>query len=227
MIHDFSDYAAACAADRAAIEAMGEVLAGSGKPLVIASGTLSCQTGVLATEDSEPTRDHPPFSLRSLSADLIYQLSKEKEIRGSVIRLPPTVYAEGKGGLTGMLIDTYRGKGGPVVYIGDGSARWPGCYRDDAATMFRLALEKGKPGATYHAVAEEGIPMKETAEMIGKNLGIPVESRSVEDATSVLGMFARVIDMDNPSSSEKTKKELGWEPVGPGLISDFEANFPH
>ena len=225
--YDFKEYKKACALDRAAIEAMAEGLAGAGKPLVLASGTLLCPKGTLATEDSEAERDHPPFSDRALSADLIYKLSKEKGVRGSVIRLPPTVHAEGKGGFTRMLIDIYHEKGGPVVCVGDGSARWPACHRDDVATLMRLALENGKPGSTFHAVSDEGLPIKEMMEMIGKKMQLPVEARSVEGAAPVLGIFASVMTMDNPSSSEKTRKELGWQPTGPSLIADFEANFPY
>lgn len=227
FILDFNDFAGSCAADRAAIEAMGEVLAGTGKPFVLASGTLMCPKGVLATEDTQAARDSPPFSDRALSADLVYQLSAEKGVRGSVIRFAPTVYAEGDGGLTRALIDVYHEKGGPVVYIGDGSPRWPACHRDDAAALVRLALEKGKAGSTFHAVAEEGVSMKDTMGMVGKQMKLPVESRSVEDALPALGMLAYILALDNPTSSEKTRKELGWQPTRPGLIAEFEANFPY
>lgn len=227
FVHDFKDYAKPCAIDRAAIRAMGEGLARTGKPFILASGTLLCPKGILATEDSEPERNLPPFSDRALSADLVYQLSKEKGVRGSVIRLPPTVHAQGNGGFTRMLIDIYHDKGGPVVYVGDGSTRWPACHRDDTATLIRLALEKGKPGSTYHAVTEGGLTTKEMMEMIGKHLKLPVEIQTVEEATPALGMFAGVLTLDNPSSSEKTRTELGWQPTRTGLIADFEANFPY
>ena len=225
--HDFNDFESSLALDRAAIKVMGEALAGTGKPFVLASGTLICPKGVLATEDSEVDRSMPPFSDRAISADMVYQLSKEKGVRGSVIRFAPTVYAEGKGGLTRILIDMYHEKGGPVVYIGDGSTRWPACHRDDAAVLVRLALEKGKAGSTYHAVAEEGVSMKDTMEMVGKHMKLPVESQSTETATPALGMFAYLLALDNPTSSEKTRKELGWQPTRVGLIADFEANFPY
>ena len=227
FIHDFNDFLNACATDRAAIEAMGEVMAGTGKPFVLASGTMGCPKGVLVTEDTEPDRNMPPFSERTVSSDLVYNLSKEKGFRGSVIRFAPTVHAEGKGGLTGRLIEMYHEKGGPVVYIGDGSPRWPACHRDDAAALVRLALEKGKAGSTFHAVAEEGVSMKDTMGMVGKQMKLSVESQSVEDAMPALGMFAHLLASDNPSSSEKTRKELGWQPIRAGLIADFEANFPY
>ena len=227
FIHDFNDLASSCAADRVAIEAMGEALVGTGKPFVLASGTMICPKGVLATEDSEPVRDMPPFSDRAMSEDLIYKLSKEKGVRGSVIRFAPTVHAEGKGGLTRALIDIYHEKGGPVVYVGDGSPRWPACHRDDAAALVRLALEKGKAGSTFHAVAEEGVLVKDTMGMVGKQMKLPVESQSMENAVPVLGVLAYPLASDNPTSSEKTRKELGWQPTRPGLIADFEANFPY
>ncbi len=227
FVHDFNDMVNSCAADRAAIEAMMEALAGTGKPFVLASGTLMCPKGVLATEDSEPERGNPPFSDRAMSADLVYKLSKEKGVRGSVIRFAPTVHAEGKGGLTRRLIDIYHEKGGPVVYVGDGSTRWPACHRDDAAALVRLALEKGKAGSTFHAVAEEGVSMKDTMGMVGKKMKLPVESQSVQDAVPALAMFAYMLALDNPTSSEKTKKELGWHPTRAGLITDFETHFPY
>ncbi|CAF9925068.1 hypothetical protein IMSHALPRED_006367 [Imshaugia aleurites] len=223
FIHDFQDFAGACATDRAAIEAMGEALAGTGKPLVIASGTLGLSEGTLATEDSEPERI-PPLADRAMSADLIYALSKDKQVRGSVIRLPPTVHGAGDGGFIPTLSNMYRKKGS-VIYVGDGSARWPAVHRHDAAVLFRLAVEKGTAGATYHAIAEQGVPMKEITTMVGKHLQLPVESQSVEEAMGTVGFFAHLISRDNPTSSEKTQKELGWHPTQPGLLADMEANY--
>ena len=221
FIHDFSDFAGACATDRAAITAMAETLTGTGKPFVHASGTMMCEKDKIATEDSRHTPD-PPFDERSKSANLIYDLA-EKGVRGSVLRFAPTVHADGTGGLTGFLIDVFKGKGGPVVYVGDGQARWPACYRDDAAVLARLALEKGTAGATYHAVTEQGVKLKDVVEMIGKILKVPVQNRSVEEAVPLLGMFAHLMNSDNPASSDKTRKELGWQTTGPTLINDFEA----
>ena len=223
FIHDFSNLAESCAVDRAVIEAFGEVLAGTGKPLVICSGTLGMPKGTLTTEDTEPERD-TLMSERSLSSDLLYKLSKEKQIRGSVIRLAPTVHGAGDWGFIPQLINAYRQKGS-VIYIGDGSARWPAVHRRDAAVLLRLALEKGKAGASYHGVAEQGVPLKDIAAVISKRLQLPVEGQSVQDAMGTLGFFAHAIGMDNPTSSEKTQQELGWHPTQPGLLADMEANY--
>lgn len=224
FIHDFSDFAGACAVDRAAIEAMGEVLAGTGKPLVIASGTLGLPKGALMTEDADPERDTPPFSDRAFSADLVYALSKEKGVRGSVIRLAPTVHGAGDWGFVPSLADAYRQKGS-VIYVGDGSSRWPAVHREDAAVLLRLALERGTAGATYHAVAEQGVRLKDLMELLGRKLQLPLRSESVHEAAAALGFLGHTIALDNPVSSEKTQKELGWHPTRPGLLADVEANY--
>lgn len=223
FIHDFSDFAGACAADRDAIGVMAEVLAGTGKPLVIASGTLSLPKGALATEDSPSVRDIP-MSDRALSADLLYAVSKEKQIRGTVVRLSPTVHGTQDWGFMHMLINAYRQQGS-VMYVGDGSARWPAVHRDDAAVLLRLALEKGTAGGTYHAVAEQGVAMKNIAAVMAKKLDLPVKGVTMEEAAGAIGFLGHVISFDNPTSSEKTQKELGWHPTGPGLLADLEANY--
>ncbi|KAL8747399.1 MAG: hypothetical protein Q9190_000703 [Brigantiaea leucoxantha] len=223
FVHDFQDFSGACATDRAAIEAMGEVLAGTGKPLIIASGTLGCPKGVLATEDTEPERGHPMMD-RAKSADMVYSLSKEKGIRGCVIRYSPTVHGAGDWGFIPRLIDGCRQKGA-AVYTGDGSARWPAVHREDAAVLTRLVLEKGRAGATYNAVAEQSVAMKDIIGLIGKTLQLPVESQSAEEAMETLGFIGMVVSWDNPTSSDKTQKELGWHPTRPGLLADIEANY--
>ncbi len=223
FIHDFSDFARVTAVDRAAIEAMGEVMAGTGKPLVIASGTMNMPKGNLATEDTEPVRN-TPFSDRVRSEDLVYTLSKEKQIRGSVVRLTPTVHGAEDKGLIPQLINMARQKGF-VTYIGDGSARWPAVHRLDAAVLFRLVLEKGTAGATYHAVAEQGVPMKDIMTVVGKHLQLPVEGKPLDEALGTIGFFAHLVGSDNPTSSEKTQRELGWHHTQPGLLADMEANY--
>lgn len=223
FIHDFSDFARAARVDRAAIEAMGEVMAGTEKPLVIAAGSLGVSTGRLATEETDPERDHP-LSVRWLSADLVYSLSKEKQVRGSVIRLPPAVHGTEDWGFVPMFISMAR-KNGSVTYVDDGLARWPAVHKLDAAVLFRLALEKGTAGATYNAVAEQGIPIRDIMTVIGKHLQLPVESKPLDAAAEAMGMLANVISMDTPTSSEKTQRELGWKPSQIGLLADMEANY--
>ena len=225
FIHDFSDFPRVTAIDKAAIEAMGEVLAGTGKPLVIASGTLGVDSkGKLATEDDEPERNSP-LSGRAFSADAVIQMSKEKNVRGSVIRLPPTVHGKEDRGFVPMLSDMAR-KNGVATYVDDGSARWPAVHRLDAAIIFRLALEKGTAGATYNAIAEQGIPMKDIMTEIGKHLKLPVEGKPMNEAQKDLGFFAYPVSIDVPTSSEKTQKALGWHPTSqPGLLADIAANY--
>lgn len=222
-IHDFSNFAHGTAEDLAAIEAMGEVFAGTRKPFIIVTGTLAVPKGVLATEDSEPERDGP-LSDRAKSGDLIFALSKEKQIRGMVVRFAPVVHGPGDKGFIPNITNAGRQKGS-LIYVGDGSARWPACHLDDAAVLLRLALEKGSSGATYHAVAEQGVPTKDMITVAGKRLDLPVGSKSVEEAIGTLGFFAHIMTMDNPTSSDKTQKELGWHPTGPGLLADLEKNY--
>ena len=223
FIHDFANFARAAAVDAAAIEAIGEVLAGTGKPLVIASGTMMAPKGVLATEDTGADRSSP-FSVRNQGADVVYAISKDKQVRGSVIRIAPTVHGPEDKGFITMLINAAQ-KNGYAAYIGNGSARWPAVHRLDTAVLFRLALEKGTAGGTYNAVAEEGVTTKDIAEAIGKKLGLPVQSKSVEEAIKDLGFLAHILSADNPTSSEKTQKELGWKPSQVGLLEDIQKTY--
>lgn len=223
FIHNFQNLNHSAAVDRAAIEAMGETLAGTGKPLIIASGLLDLAEGRLATEDDKGDPKQA-LSDRFKADDIIAALSTDKQVRGMIMRFSPTVHGDNDWAFIPMFIKMAREKG-KAVYIGDGSSRWPAVHRDDAAVLLRLALEKGRAGGVYHAVAEEGIPIKDIMGTIGKRLNLPVKGTSVEEATGVLGFFATLIAMDNPVSSEKTRKELGWTPTRPGLLEDVEANY--
>ena len=223
FIHDFSDIARATAVDRAAIAAMGETIAGTKKPLVIASGTMMLPKGQLGTEDTDAERG-TLFAERAKSSDLVVQLSKEKQVRGSVVRLPPTVHGAGDEAFIPQMIDLAR-KNGFVTLVDDASARWPAVHRNDAAVLFRLALENGTPGATYHAVAEQEVPTQEIMDTIGKHLKLPVEKKSLDDAVASIGFYAYVVGADNPTSSEKTQRELGWQPTQSTLIADMESKY--
>lgn len=223
FIHDFSDFAKAVRVDKAAIEAMGEAMAGTGKALVIASGTIGVSTGRLATEETDPERGHP-MSVRYSSADLVYSFSKEKQVRGSVVRVAAVVHGTEDWGFVPMLIGMAR-KNGYVIYVGDGSARWPAVHKLDAAVLFRLALEKGTAGATYNAVAEQGIPIKDITTAISKHLQVPEESKPVNEAVDTMGMLAHFASLDTFTSSEKTQRDLGWKPSQIGLLADMEENY--
>ncbi|KIV86291.1 hypothetical protein PV11_01909 [Exophiala sideris] len=224
FIHDFSNMTHATAVDRAAISALGEVVAGTGKPLIITSGSLIVANvdDAVATEDTDIDRNGP-FD-RWKSEDLIISLSKEKDVKGMVVRLTPTVHGDGDKGFVPGLIASAR-QNGAAIYVGDGSAQWPAVHRYDAAVLYRLALEKGKAGAIYHAAAEQGIAQKDIQGLIGKVLNLPVESKSLEEALPKLGFFAHVTNMDKPISSVKTQKELGWQPKELGLLADMEAHY--
>ncbi|KAL9585446.1 MAG: hypothetical protein Q9212_001519 [Teloschistes hypoglaucus] len=224
FIHDFSDLDRSNAVDRAAVAALGEALTGTGKPFIVASGTLGMPPGELATEDTQPLRTMGSFSERLKAADMLQELSKNQNVRGMLVRFSPTVHGKGDWGFIRHLIDMSRQRG-TVLYTGDGSSRWPAVHRDDAAVLLRLALEKGTAGSIYNAVGEQGVSMKDIMTLLGKRLDLPVKGVSVEEAAESMSFFAHVISMDNPTSSEKTQKELGWKPVRPGLLEDMEANY--
>ena len=222
FIHDFSNFARGCEVDRNAIQAMAEAMEGTQKPLVFASGTLMLRKGGVATEDTEPEWENP-WAVRGKAETLIKELSREKNIRGSAIRLSPTVHGEGDKAFVPMLMGMAQ-KAGFVTRVGDGKNHWPAIHRLDSAALFRLALERGKPGAVYHGTAEN-VQLNDILDTMGKQLKLPVEEKSTEEAQKVIGFFAHPITADNPCSSEKTQKELGWQPKQPGLIADMEANY--
>jgi nucleoside-diphosphate-sugar epimerase len=219
FIHDFSRFKEVSEVDRRAIEALGAVLAGSDRPLVIASGTALVSPGRLATEESVST----------ITSDVIPRVASEEAatsmatrgVRAAVMRLSPSVHGDGDHGFVPNLINTAREKG-VSAYIGDGRNRWNAVHRLDAARLFRLALEKATAGAKYHAVAEEGIAFRDIAEVIGRRLNIPVVSKSPEEAANHFGWFAAFAGIDCPASSKLTQERLGWRPVHPTLIADLE-----
>jgi nucleoside-diphosphate-sugar epimerase len=217
FIHDFSNYGPAAEADRRAIETLGGALAGSDRALIVTAGTLLVQgQGSLATEQDAP---NPSFPRKSEEAALALAA---RGVRASVLRLPPSVHGNGDHGFVPRLISIAREKG-VSAFIGDGVNRWPAVHRLDAAHLYRLALEKGAAGARYHGVADEGLPTREIAEVIGRQLSIPVVSKSREDAADHFGWIALFFGIDAPAASALTRERLGWRPVQPGLITDLNA----
>ena len=215
FIHDWSKFVENCEIDRRAIEALGSGLAGSDRPLIVTSGT-----GGLAGPGQVTTEDHvmpPDYPFPRVSEQTALSL---KGVRASVMRLPQ-VHDPVKQGLITPTIEVYREKG-VCAYIGDGLNRWPAAYVLDVARLYRLAIEKAEPNAKYHAVAEEGVSMRDIAEVIGRRLKLPVKSIAPEEAQAFFGWLAMFAGRDMPASSEKTRKKLGWNPTGPGLIADLE-----
>jgi nucleoside-diphosphate-sugar epimerase len=214
--HDFSNFKANCETDRRAIEAMGAVLEGSARPLIVTSGTGLLTPGILATEATMQNSGSP----RVASEEAAMAIAA-RGVHVSVVRLPPSVHGDGDHGFVPMLIGIAREKG-VSVYTGEGQNRWPAVHRFDAARLFRLALEKGAAGARYHGVAEEGIPFREIAGVISRRLNLPLISKAPEEAAAHFGWFAHFAAIDNRASSRQTREQLGWQPTGPGLIEDID-----
>jgi nucleoside-diphosphate-sugar epimerase len=218
FVHDFSRFKASCEIDRRAIEALGAALVGSQRPLVITSGIGLLRQGQLATEESTPSssNDMP----RAASEEAARSVA-DRGVRVSLVRLPPSVHGDGDHGFVPILIKMAREKGASA-YIGEGSNRWPAVHRLDAAHLFRLALEKGAPRASYHGVAEEGVAFRRIAEVIGRRLEVPVVSKHPDEAAAHFGWFAHFAALDVPASSAKTQELLGWRTHQPALIADID-----
>ena len=217
FIHDFSRFKEVCRIDGRAIEALGSALAGSDRPLIVTSGTALISPGRLATEEDVRAADsHIPRVSEEAGASVAAH-----GVRVLVVRLSPSVHGDGDHGFVPILINTAREKG-VSAYIGDGKNRWTAVHRLDAARLYRLALEKGAAGGTFHGVAEEGIAFRDIAEIIGRHLNIPVVSKSPEEAAGHFGWFATFAGIDCPASSKLTQQRLGWRPVQPSLLTDLE-----
>jgi nucleoside-diphosphate-sugar epimerase len=220
-IHDFSptgDPAAAAAVDGRAIAAFGDALAGTGKPLVVASGLPHPPAGGVSTEEvlSPENPAHPRVSEPAALA------VAKRGVRASVVRLPPSVHGEGDYWFIPIFIGLAR-KTGVSAYIGDGANVWPAVHRVDAARLFRLALEQAPAGTLLNAVADEGVPFRDIAEVIGRHLGVPAKSISAPEAAGHFGTLAGFASFDIPASSAVTRERFGWEPAEPGLIADLDA----
>ncbi|NDL62375.1 SDR family oxidoreductase [Acerihabitans arboris] len=215
--HDFSNFAANCEKDRRVITALGSTLKGSGRPLIITSGTGmgDAGSGQPATEDVFNAGHPNPRVASELAGHEM--LAAGIDVR--VVRLPQ-VHDTFRQGLISPYIDISREKG-VAAYIGDGANRWPAAHVLDVAKLYVLALDKGGKGARYHAVAEEGIPVRAIAELVGAGLGVPAVSLSAGDAARHFGWFAMFAGMDLRASGAWTRAQLGWEPAGPGLIDDL------
>ena len=215
-----TDYVGAAQTDLAAVETMGAALDGSGKPFIMTSGTLVlslASPGRTGTEDVVPDSSLP----RAASENAIVSMA-ERGVRSSAIRLPPTVHGEGEHGFVPMLIAIAR-QTGVSGYVGDGSNRWPAVHRLDAARLYRLALESAPVGTRLHAVAEEGIAIREIADAIGTGLGVPVEPIPDERAAEHFAFLFLPLSLDNPTSSERTRQLVGWEPKQATLLEDIAA----
>jgi nucleoside-diphosphate-sugar epimerase len=210
--HDFSNYAANCEADRRVIEVLADTLAGSGRLLIVTSGTLTANSG-----PGIPATEHDP----AVSSKVLPRSASEEAAASAVIMRLPQVHDTVKQGLITYVIDVAREKG-VSAYVGDGLNRWPAAHRLDTARLYRLALEKAEAGDRFHAVAEEGVKMRDIAEAIARGLHVPVVSLAAEESAKHFGWLAAFVGRDAAASSVHTREKLGWNPTGPGLISDLE-----
>jgi len=218
------DFATAATADRRAVEAMGAALAGSDRPLVLASGLLGLANGRVATEEDGLV---PGAEIRANPAGMraatgLFTLSlRGIGVRSSVLRLPPTVHGDGDNGFMATFVSIARQRS-VAGYVADGTNRWPAVHRSDAARLFRLAVESAPAGSVLHAVADEGVPFRDIAEAMGRHLGVPTESVTPADAAEHFFPLGHFVAMDSPATAVITRELLGWKPTGPTLLHDLE-----
>lgn len=219
FIHDFSRFEEVCQVDRQAIEAMAGALEGSDRPMLVCSGTAMLPPGRLGTEQESSDSPFP-----RVASERAVEAAAARGVKISVMRLPPTVHGAGDHGFVPILIDLARQKG-VAVYVGEGTNTWPAVHRLDAARLFRLAIEKGLSGVRYHAVAELAVPFRDIAAAIGKGLGVPVVSKTPEEAAEHFGWFAHFAAIDNRVSSDWTRDTLGWKPTHAELLADMAETY--
>jgi nucleoside-diphosphate-sugar epimerase len=213
--HDFSRFMQNCEDDRRVIAALGSALAGSSRPLVVTSGT-----GMAATAPGQMAREDGA----TISSSVIPRAASEEAAAASganvsVVRLPQ-VHDTKKQGLVTYAIGLAREKGF-LAHVGDGANRWPAAHVLDVARLYRLVIERAAPGSVYHAVAEEGVSLRDIVQVLGQRLGLPVRSLTPEEAPGYFGWMAMFATLDLPASSEQTRRVLGWEPTGPGMLADL------
>jgi nucleoside-diphosphate-sugar epimerase len=217
FIHDFSKFQENCDVDKRAIETLGNVLAGSDRPLIVTGGIPPWTPGRLLTEDAQP----PAHSAAPRVSEETALALVSQGVNAAVMRLPQ-VHDTVKQGLVTYLIAIAREKG-VSAYVGEGRNRWPAAHVSDVARLYRLALEQHETGARYHAVGEEGVSLRDIAAAIGRGLKIPVRSISAEEAAAHFGpFFGYFAGLDLPTSSASTQQRLGWRPTGVGMISDLD-----
>lgn len=222
--HDFSDFAGAGRTERAALETFGQVLAGSHRPLLFASGLLGLAPGRVLTEaDTSPAVG--ANAPRGGAEELALRIA-ERGVRTVALRFAPTVHGQGDAGFVTTLVETARAKGASG-YVGDGGNRWPAVHRLDVASMVALALEKTPAGSTVHGAAEQGITAREIAGAIGRDLDLPTVSVAPDDAEQHFGWIGAFFGMDAPASSAITREVLGWTPTHPTLLEDLDAGRYH
>ena len=208
----------AAATDCQVIETLGDALAGSGRPLVVTSGTLVLAAGRTGTEYDAPD-PAAPAAARAAGERAALALA-ERGVRASVVRLAPCVHERVKRGFAGALVDAAR-RSGYADYLGDGSQRWPAVHRQDAARLYRLAVERAPAGAVLHGIGEQGVPLRAIAELIAARLGVPVQPVPADQAEEYFGWLAALAGTDAPASSAVTRSLLAWAPGRPGLLDDL------
>lgn len=211
--------AAGAGADRKAIDTFGSVLAATGGPLVVVFPTMTLASGSLVTEREAPDPTSPGAA--RIGSETATLALASQGVRASIVRIPPTVHGDGDKAMVPRLITAARKKN-MAGYVDQGCNRWPAAHKQDVARLFRLALEDGAAGSRYHAVAEDGVPMRSIAEVISKRLNVPARSLEKEEAAGHFGWLAAFVARDNHVSSELTRKELGWRPTGPDLLTDLD-----